>query len=552
MKLYHYFLTGIATVLLGGPIQAQIQTDPILQSMKSELDRNQAGLHVGELAKPFWIASRFLNTEYLNIYAVHGDIIYQSAGPENMGITDILVGDAKRNNSAMGRFNTGKTNLESALKYVLWSQLDGSYKRAAESLERMKVQITQQNIAEEELAIHDWDESTPNQYYQKQVPQKLDQTYWTDYCSKASNAVFSDTAIISGDFRVIITQGDCYFYSTDGFYYRLPTRYIRLMGYARCRTKDGQDLTRNYLYCYNDINDVPKIEDLCKDIVGFNKLMIEESNAPTISDSYSGPVLFEGTAVSDAFRAYFINSGNGLLAKRKPLIQSDYYYDGGNSDNRMEQMINKKVADRRFDFVSMTGTPQWNGKKLLGYTPIDAEGVKPDSSLVLIENGILKNLLSDRTPTKTNPKSNGHNLFKVNNPSSGLGVGVLRIKASKTTPAKNMKDSLISAAKDEGYDFAYLRRGFDHLGGFFVYKVFSDGHEEMVRNAEINDLGQKQFKYINEISSEECLYNTEVEDNKCSLITPYSLIFKELEITKNSEIKKNKPFILPRPIRKKE
>jgi len=325
------------------------------------------------------------------------------------------------------------------------------------------------------------------------------------------------------------------------------------MGGARCRTKDGQDLNSDYHYFYNDFSDVPPIEDLCAEIKNFNKLLVEESNAPVITESYSGPVLFEGTAVSEAICQYFIYNSNGLLAKRKPLTQSEDMYGysrQGGMENSMEQMMNKKVADRRLDFISMTGTPQWNGKKLLGYTPIDAQGVKPDSSLLLIENGILKRMLSDRTPTKTNPKSNGHNLLKINSPNSELSLGVLRVKASNTIPKKDLKDSLIAAAKEEGYDFAYIRRGYDHMSDLFVFKVYSDGHEEMVRNAITDDLSQKQFKYINEISTEECLYNTDVKDSKGSLIVPYGLIFKEIGIMKNNDVKKNKPFILPRPDRK--
>ena len=561
MKLYKILVSGLITILSSGAVQGQIQSDPILQSIKKEVDRNKAGLHIGTLATPFWISVRFLNSEYLNVSAVNGDLVSQAMAPENIGSTSILVGDYKRNNNSYQSFNpyedrrlyVGNTKIESALAYEIWGRLDPAYKSAAESLERKKVLITQQNIAEEELAIHDWDQSTPTQYYEKQVTQKLNMDYWTDYCRKASLAIYSDPAIIGGDFRVIITQGDCYYYSTDGFMYRVPTRYIRLLGEARCRTNDGQDLNRFYQYFYNDMSDVPSIEDLCTEIKNFNKLLVEESKAPVITDSYSGPVLFEGTAVSDAIRAYFIDKDNGLLAKRKPLTQSEDMYGysrSGNSENRMEQMMNKKVADRRFDFISMTGTPQWNEKKLMGYTSIDAQGVKPDSSLTLIENGILKRMLSDRTPTKTNPKSNGHNLFKINSPNSDLSAGVLRVKASGTVPKKDLKDSLISTAKDEGYDFAYMRRGYDHMLGFFVFKIHPDGSEEMVRNADINDLSQKQFKYINEISSEECLYNTEVNDTKCSLIVPYGLIFKELEIVKNNSIKKNKPFLLPRPDRK--
>ena len=552
MQVNKILFTGLITLLFFGPVQGQIQNDPILQSIKSEVDRNKAQLHIGDLEPPFWISYRLKDTEQMEITASMGDMIFSNTSSNIQGAADILVGDSKMNNNNFQSFSMfnmipiGNTNKESAIKYAIWNQLDPAYKSAAESLERKKVQITQQNISDEDLNINDWDQSTPTQYYQQQEKQKIDLKFWTEYCRKASLALCKDTAILKSNFRFSVNQGDYYYYSTDSFMYRVPTRFIELIANVECRTKDGQNISKEYRYCYDDLNDVIPIENLCTELIGYNKLMIEESNAPLISDSYSGPVLFEGRAVTEAIRVFFLNNNNGLFAKRKPLVQSNNY-GYNNSENRMEQMMNKKVADRRFYFISMTGTPQWKGQKLFGYTPIDAQGVKPDSSLILIENGILKNLLSDRTPTKTNPKSTGNSLFKIYNPNAELGAGVLRVSASKTIPAKALKDSLLASAKDEGYDFAYIRRGYVHLSDFFVYKVYADGREEMVRNASINELNQKQFKYIEHIGDEEFVYNSVIDGSKSTIIAPYGLIFKELEIIRNNDQKLNKPFITPRP-----
>jgi len=550
MQVNKVLLIGLITLLFFSPAQGQIQNDPILQSIKSEVDRNKAQLHIGELESPFWISFRFKESDKMEITSSMGDILSNNTSSTNLGAANILVGDAKRNNNNYQSFNgytmIGNTDLVSAIKYAIWNQLDPAYKDAAESLERKKVQITQQNISDEDLNINDWDQSAAAQYYQQQEKQKIDIKFWTEYCRKASLALCMDTAILKSNFRYNINQGDYYYYSTDSFMYRVPTRSIELIAHAECRTKDGQNISKDYRYCFDDLNDVMPIETLCAELIRFNKLMIEESNAPLISDSYSGPVLFEGRAVTDVIRAFFLNRDNGLFAKRKPIAQSNNY-GYRNTENQMEQMMNKKVADRRFDFISMTGTPTWKGQKLFGYSPIDAQGVKPDSSKVLIENGILKNLLSDRTPTKTNPKSTGNSLFKVNSPNAELGAGVLRVSASKTIPAKALKDSLLAAAKDEGYDFAYIRKGYDHLSDFFIYKIYADGREEMVRNASINELNQKQFKYIEYIGDDEFVYNSLENDSKCTIIAPNGIIFKELEIVRNNDQKLNKPFIAPRP-----
>jgi hypothetical protein len=491
-------------------------------------------------------------------------VLNQSAYPDNLGMASILVGDSKLNNNNFRLFNPfnkvriANTNLESSLKNSIWNQLDPAYKSAAEALERKKVQISQQNLPQEELNIDDWDQSSPVTYFREQVYQPLDMSFWSDYCQKASLALGQDTAILKSEFRLDIVQGDYYYYSTDGFMYKLPMRLIEMAGDVECRSENGQRFSEQYRYYFDDLTEVPPINELCEEISRYNQLLIGESRAPQITESYSGPVLFEGSAVSNAVRDFFISKNNGLLANRKPITQfamneysgNNEYGGYSNNENRMELMMNKKIADRRLDFISMTGTPSWNGQKLFGYTPIDAQGIRPDSSLVLVENGLLRNLLSDRTPTKTNPRSNGHNLFKTGNPSSGLGAGVLRIKATATVPGNTLKDSLLSKARDEGYDYAYLYRGYPHMSGSFLYKVYPDGREELVKNGTINDLNQKQFKYIGEIGREECVYNTKIYDSKSTLIVPCGLIFKELEIVRTNDVKLNKPYMAPRPVRK--
>jgi len=541
----------ILSLLSFTTIQGQIQDDPILKAIKSEVDRNKAGLHVGNLDYPFWISYRFLNATQTTVYASAGALQFKEKREKNIGIADLLVGNDVFNNNndtyqsyhQQNKYPIGKTDIESALKYVIWSQLDPDYKKSAESFEGKKVKVAQQNIPEEEKNIHDWDQSTPIQYYCKKESKSTDQKFWSDYCRKASIALGKNESIISSDFQATITEGDYYYYSTDGFMYRLPMCFIDLSGTVECRSDDGQIMNEKYSFYFDDINDVTPIDTLCSEIIKYNGLLIEESKAPMISDSYSGPVLYEGTAVSNAVNKNFLNASNGLLAKRKGL---------SNSENRMEQMIDKKVADRRLNFISMTGTPRWHGQKLLGYTPIDAQGVRPDSSLTLINHGVLKNMLSDRTPTKTNPKSNGHSRINTTFYFESLGAGNIRLTASQTIPGNIMKDSLLAAAKEEGYDFAYIYRGYPHMGGCFLYKVYQDGREEMVRNGSISDMNQKQFKYILHIGTEDAIHNINNMGFITTLIVPCGIIFKELEIVRNNNMTLEKPFIVPRPLKTKK
>jgi len=124
---------------------------------------------------------------------------------------------------------------------------------------------------------------------------------------------------------------------------------------------------------------------------------------------------------------------------------------------------------------------------------------------------------------------------------------VLQVKASQTIPQNAMKDSLLMAARDEGYHYAYIYRGYEHMSGCFLYKIGQDGREKMVRNFSINDFSQKQFKYILHIGREEVLHNTLNGNTKISLILPCSIIFKDLEIVRRSNVSLSKPYLVPRP-----
>jgi len=366
MSITKKTITVILSLLSLSFVQAQVQNDPVLNAIKNEVDRNKVGLHVGNLNHPFWISYRLMNASRTVIVAAGGNLVSKETRQNNIGSADLLMGDYAFNNNnyqfnkPIGSMRVGETNLEAAVKIAIWTQLDPLYKKTAEAFERKKVQIIQQNIPKEELEIHDFDQSSPVQYYQKQELQEIDLDALGEYCRKASKALSENQAIISSDFRMEILQGDLYYYSTDGFTYRLPLRYVEMIGNVECRSEEGQKLSERYSYYFDDLKDITPIEELCQQMQLFNGYLIEESKAPEISEAYSGPILYEGNALTNAIEAQFLNKENGLLAKRREIPETR---NSGYSENRMEQMIGKKVADRRLNFISMTGRSQWNGQK---------------------------------------------------------------------------------------------------------------------------------------------------------------------------------------------
>ena len=94
----------------------------------------------------------------------------------------------------------------------------------------------------------------------------------------------------------------------------------------------------------------------------------------------------------------------------------------------------------------------YNGMKLLGSYEIDDEGVR-GQDVQLIQDGMLKNLLTTRTPVKGFNQSNGH--FRGGSPVPS----VIHITSTNGLSSEDLKQELIDAIEDEGLPYGYIVKG---------------------------------------------------------------------------------------------
>jgi hypothetical protein len=248
--------------------------------------------------------------------------------------------------------------------------------------------------------------------------------------------------------------------------------------------------------------------------------------------------MFEGMAVAEALQTYFFQST--LLASRKPV--------GGHGGNNTEMMKDKKLVSRSLTIKSLSGTKTYKGTKLDGYCPVDAEGVVPDKELILVENGVLKNMLNGRTPTKKFRNSNGHTHFNFNYMSPQVGPGNVLFTSSEACSHGELKAKLLTAAKEEDLDYAYIVRRFRGNGPLSIYRIYvADGREELLRGAILPDLNIRSYKRMLGTSNSELIYNSYKFGHFSTYIAPNALLFEELEVSRNNNITFKKPFIVPQP-----
>ncbi|MDR1437319.1 MAG: hypothetical protein LBI65_04290 [Candidatus Symbiothrix sp.] len=513
------------------------EEDIISQAIKIEVDRALKGLKIEGLQAPFFIAYTISDIKQLQVSASHGSLLSSDLYHRRGSASRLLIGDYNCSDENFEGSTGGASgydgtpcldNNETGIRYTIWKDLDAVYKNAAETYEQKLSAIKQLNIPAKELELPDWDKTPP--VVMNDLPRKkidLGKSRYEAYV-KAASAVFGDyPGILTSSVSVQVTDALIYFYNTEQTEFRYPLPSVLFAASVNAKTDEGEDMASSFDLTFAHPDELPSVEEIKKQCRRLAEKLMEKVNAPKIEESYAGPVLFEGLAAVSAFYSGFFFDEVSLIANRKPLTPSGFSYGG----NGLEEMMDKRITAKEISIEDWTGTPEYKGVRLLGYAPVDGQGVVPPAKLTLVENGILKTLLSDRVPTPKVPHSNGHALLGISLGSS-INTGVVRMTDTRTKSREELRAELLKRAGEEGYEYAYIVR--DVAGGgrypLELYRVsLADGSEKRIRSASINSFDSQSFKNIIAVSNNELIHNTHA-GNLVTVIVPDAILFDELQI----------------------
>ena len=590
-------------------VKAQTETFEAIafRAMQEEINRNMENLKLDKLKSPYYLSYLISDANLFSVEAQLGALVRTFEKPARNQETFVLVGSHQRNN--LNFINENKLfgwyggssfsipmtleNNYDAIRRSLWVDTDAKYKEAAELIEAKLAAMNQQNIPEEERNLNDFSTissinkiiQSPKITFDKSKIEKL---------TKDLSAVLSNyPKLIRSGVNTYIFTADALYLNSEEIKYKVPFSLICIRVYAEAVALDGEPLMDYINFFYNSPDQIPALNVLQKQVNQMGTLLTELISAPVINESYSGPVMFEGEAVGEIISQCFVDNPNGLLASRKPIVSNPIlvqrYGQYLPKENNLEQLTGKKVISRELSVASIRDKNIYNGMPLVGFYEIDAQGVIPSSKTMLIEDGVLKNLLTDRTPTLQNANSNGHSRFAISDGSliSTLGSGIIEVTSSETKSYKELKEALIAAAKEEDYEYAYIVRkmanpmaGVPGLNSFvaslntgifsvsrpiYIYRIYvKDGREELVRSCKISDLSLKSFKRIIGVADTQLVYNI-VQRGKqdgyptwrskfalvgapASFIVPQAIVFQELEVEKDKNIVLKREPIVPTPL----
>ena len=150
-------------------------------------------------------------------------------------------------------------------------------------------------------------------------------------------------------------------------------------------------------------------------------------------------------------------------------------------------------------FMSVVDDPtqtSHQGTPLLGSHAADDEGVQT-RPITLVERGYLKTLLNSRSPVSGIPQSTGS--FRI----FGAQPSNIMVTATEGVTEQELKDQLLSMVKQRNKEFGVVVRGV----GREVYKVFPDGHEELMRLGQFDGLDDGAFKNLAAVSRDSEVYS---------------------------------------------
>ncbi|HVP12194.1 MAG TPA: metallopeptidase TldD-related protein [Phycisphaerae bacterium] len=550
-------------------VQTEVKKDVVLRALVDELERGKDGLKLEDLQRPYFIEYGLGDTVSSSAGARLGALTSSSENRWRRLRTSIRVGSYDQDNtnfsgdyggyyfSMFGGMGGADIPIEddyNAIRQGIWWATDREYKSVIENYER-KLAFMKTKVIEDKPP--DFSHEDPTVSFEDRVEVAISLKDLEKMATDLSRIFLEYPDVQSSSVNINGTAGNKYLVNTEGTRLRVGDARFSLTISATVQADDGMRLSDSINVYARKLDGLPSMKDLSERCRKMVQQLVAIKNAPKL-ESYTGPVLFEPRAAAVLFSQRFA----GQFAGGQRPIGSQ-----SNPDD-FEKKLNKRILPKFLNVVDDPTKESIDGQVVMGHYLYDDQGVKV-RPVTLVEGGRLKTLVMSRNPSKTFKKSTGHGRGDYR-PSPS--VGCLVVTSSDAQAEQALRRKLLEACADEDLEFGiriavlgsaegdsgryseYLSSlgisGFARGGGeggtpLAMYKVYPDGHEELVRGAEIARFDLKAFKRMLAAGDKPYVLNSGGTGGR-TVVAP-GLLFEELDLAK-IERDFDKPPILPNPL----
>ena len=491
---------------------AYADEDVLMQAMREELARTMTELRMENMDEPYFVAYTVRDTQTVSAGAGFGALLPSSTSRSRRLGVELRVGDASFDNTnfqALGFFGGGGgatlplTNDVVEIRRQIWLATDAAYKNALKQIAAKRAALQNATRTED---LGDLSPQEPYEYAEE-PGQELPEAADIEALVRDLSALFRDMPhIMNSGVRASARLGRTYYVNSEGssFVRSDPAAYLTVT--AQAQTDDGAMLDDFRAVYGNAWQDIVNREYLHAEIEALGNAIAERRSAARLEDRYIGPVLFEGQAAAE-FTAQVLLPR--LRGTRTP--DTERRFSSRESGNPFLDKLGARVLPR---FMDLTDDATLTGNGFVSGYPVDDEGV-PAQTTRLVENGILKTLLTTRNPVRGIDGSTGNRRGGAPQPSN------LVMTNKRGMTREELYGELKLLMEERGADYGIVVRRLGNPGlrpatgpsfsisfggpsagqsrvanALVAYRVYPDGREELLRTVEFAGIADSVFKEI--------------------------------------------------------
>ena len=555
--------------LSSAPAQGDALTDlektPLVRALSDELKRSMT-LQLPGMAKPYYISYLVQEGEQLSVLGEFGGTVMVQRNRGRQLSMDLRVGDYKKDNTNfLGRGGGGNGPLAldddyDALRRQIWLSTDRAYKVAAQAMEEKRATMADSKGSGD--GVNDFSKIKPTRLCLEPPPALPDEDKAKALVRSLGALLMKDPMVQEGIVEFNAVRGTRTLISSEGSLVREPFGVLTIAVAAGAQAKDGMPLKHYIQRAFPLDKGLPALAPLAKAARTMLSQLAALRTAPLQRD-FSGPVLFEDRAAAQVLLSMLqpqLSGTPGVWARGSRLPPR----------SKWAGKLGRRVLTSTFSLVDDPTLTAVGKVPVIGHLRVDDQGV-PARKVELVKDGKLKALLTNRTPSKSFPLSNGHARGRGYGGAEPTPTTLMLMAPGKSATA--LRRMAVSEAKKEGEQYGMIIRqlpehgitsklsgvatmgGGHQMDGLLAYRVDARGEETLVRGIKLEMPDVKALRRIMAAGKELVVLNS-LEGGgpshgrvrvglPLSLVTP-ALLLDEVELSKERGSQTNSPM-LPRP-----
>jgi hypothetical protein len=556
--------------LLSAALQAQ---DTAFRAMQDEMQRSMKKLRLEQMEQPYFISYKIIDTDSKEVSGSFGSLLFSSESHNRSLAVEVRVGDYALDNSNFFSFQFGAPGVATRmfggvvqvplddnydeLRRQIWLATDGAYKKALEDLSGKRSALQNKSRTD---GVPDFSKEKPSTITDI-VPSAELELHQAEHLVQSVSGVFREfPSVQNSHVRLSVVNTLERYQNSEGSSFTRRVPLVSLTVSVETQASDGMPLNDFFSAYGRSINELPSEAQLTAEARTLGERLTGLQSA-LLEDRYHGPVLFEGEAAAELVAQ--------ALARRLPatpsLISNNEQFSAfGAQENPLLDKLDSRVLPEFLSLVDNPTATRAENHPLLGSYKVDEEAT-PARETSVIERGVLKTVLTCREPVRGVLHSTG------NLRGRGVAPSNLFLVAEKSSSPAELKAQFLDLLRRRGKPYGIVIRRLGDpafrissldlaiLGALpsgqqdklepviLAYRLYPDGHEELIRNAGVSGVSLESLRDIVAVSNSKTVYSAPFSSRGAapliggsssasvvSYVVPSSLLFEDLTVQKPS------------------